>query len=495
MCHCEAVLFRRSSPLSQGIASLAEGRSLAMTQTREKMDKSIIAQLTTITGKDGVLSTPEDLAVYGYDATFEDHRPDVVVLPRTSEQVSQALALAARERIPLVTRGMGSGLAAASVPFNGGIALTMTRMNRILEIDTVNATAHVEAGVVTADLQAAVEKLGLFYPPDPSSIRHSTIGGNIACNAGGPRCLKYGVTGDYVLGLTVVLADGRILHTGGKCIKDVVGYDLKALFTGSEGTLGVITEALLRLIAKPKFARTALVEFVRLDDASRTVNVILQAGVVPATLELMDETAIACIEAALHLGLPLDVEAILLIEADGSDEAAVLREMEAVTETCRARGARQVKVAEDETERASLWRARRSLSPSLARKAPNKLGEDITVPRSAIPETVRRLKAISTKYELPIVIYGHAGDGNLHPTILFDKRDPEQSVRVEQMAAEEFALALELGGTLSGEHGVGTLKRPYMQQALGPLSLEVQKRVKQALDPLNILNPGKVFPE
>ncbi len=459
------------------------------------MDKIILTQLEKITGKDGVLSTPEDLAVYSYDGTFAEHRPDAVVLPRTTEQVSQIVALAGRERIPVVTRGMGSGLAAASVPFSGGIALTMTRMNRILEIDQVNATAHVEAGVVTADLQTAVEKLGLFYPPDPSSNRHSTIGGNIACNAGGPRCLKYGVTGDYVLGLTVVLADGRILRTGGKCIKDVVGYDLNALFTGSEGTLGIITEALLRLTARPKFTRTALVEFARLDDASRTVNAILRAGILPAALELMDETAIACIEQAMHLGLPLDVEAILLIETNGSDEAAVLREIEAVAKICQETGARQVKVAKDESERAKLWRARKSVSPSLARKAPDKLGEDITVPRSAIPEAVRRLKAISVKHGLPIVVYGHAGDGNLHPAILFDKRDPAQWAKVEQMAAEEFALALELGGTLSGEHGVGALKRPYMTQALGPLSIEIQKRIKAALDPLNILNPGKVFPD
>jgi glycolate oxidase len=459
------------------------------------MTKNIIAHLEKITGKDGVLFTPEDLAVYGYDGTFEDHRPDIVVLPHTTEQVSQIVNLAGRERIPLVTRGMGSGLAAASVPFQGGIVLTLTRMNRILEIDQVNSTAHVEAGVVTADLQIAVEKLGLFYPPDPSSIRHSTIGGNIACNAGGPRCLKYGVTGDYVLGLTVVLADGRILKTGGKLIKDVVGYDLNALFTGSEGTLGVITEALLRLTARPMFARTALVEFAALEDASRTVNAILLAGIIPATLELMDETAIACIEEALHLGLPLDVEAILLVETDGTDDASVLREIEAVANICQETGARQVKVAKDESERANLWQARRSVSPALARKAPNKLGEDITLPRSAIPEAVRRLKAISAKYALPIVIFGHAGDGNLHPNILFDKRDPDQWSKVQQMAAEEFALALELGGTLSGEHGVGSLKRPYMEQALGQVSIEIQKRIKAALDPLNILNPGKVFPE
>jgi glycolate oxidase len=459
------------------------------------LDRNIVEQLQRIAGKDGVLHTPEDLAVYSYDGTFAEHRPDVVVLPTTTEQVSQVVMLAGRERIPVVTRGMASGLAAASVPFSGGITLSMTRMNRLLEIDEHNAVAHVEAGIVTADLQAEVEKRGLFYPPDPSSIRHSTIGGNIACNAGGPRCLKYGVTGDYVLGLTVVLADGRVLHTGGKLIKDVVGYDLTALFTGSEGTLGVITEALLRLIALPRFARTALVEFASLADACRTVNAILQAGIVPATLELMDETAIACVEQAMHLGLPLDVEAILLIEADGSDEAAVLREIEAASGICRECGARQVKLACDEAERANLWKARRSVSASLARKAPNKLGEDITVPRSAIPEAVRRLKSISAKYGLPIVIFGHAGDGNLHPNILFDKRDAEQWGRVEAMVSEIFSASLELGGTLSGEHGVGALKRPYMPRALGLVSIEVQKRIKQALDPLNILNPGKVFPD
>ncbi len=459
------------------------------------MNKSIIAQLEKIAGTRDVFSTPEDLAVYGYDGTFEDHRAEVVVLPRSIEIVSQVVMLAARERIPLVTRGMGSGLAAASVPFQGGIVLSMTRLNRILEIDEANGIVHAESGVVTMDLQNAVEKVGLFYPPDPSSIRHSTIGGNIACNAGGPRCLKYGVTGDYVLGLTVVLADGRILRTGGKVIKDVVGYDLAALFTGSEGTLGVITSALLRLIAKPKIARTALIEFPVLEDASRAVNAILSAGIVPAALEIMDETAIACVEEALHLGLPLDVEATLLVETDGGDEGAVLREIEAAAAICRERGARQVKIAKDERERENLWEARRSVSPALARKAPNKLGEDITVPRSAIPEAVRRLKGLSTKYDLPIVIFGHAGDGNLHPNILFDKRDPGQWGKVGQIVAEEFALALELGGTLSGEHGVGAMKRPYMQKALGEVSLEIQKRIKTAMDPLNILNPGKVFPE
>ena len=460
------------------------------------MDKTSINSLIAIVGRDNVLTTPEDLAVYSYDGTFAECKPEVVVQPGSTEEVSKVVALAAKLRLPIIARGMGSGLAAGSIPLvPGGLVLSLTRMNHILEIDMGNATVRAEAGVVTSDLQAEVEKVGLFYPPDPSSIRHSTIGGNVACNAGGPRCLKYGVTGDYVLGLTVVLADGQILKTGGKPIKDVTGYDLTGLFTGSEGTLGIITEALLRLTARPSVARTALAEFASLADASRTVNAILRAGVVPATLELMDQTAISCIEEALHLGLATDVEAQLLIETDGADADTVQREIETAARICRETGARTVKMAKDETERANLWRARRSISPSLARKAPNKLGEDITVPRDAIPQVVAKLRAISAKYGLPIVIFGHAGDGNLHPNILFDKRKADQWEKVEQMVAEVFDASLAVGGTLSGEHGVGRLKRPYLVKALGPLSIAVQRNIKQALDPLNILNPGKMFPE
>lgn len=459
------------------------------------MNPEIIKRLEKIVGKKSVLTSPEDLAVYSYDGTFEECNPDIVVLPETTTQVSEILKLASEEKIPVVTRGMASGLAAASIPFSGGIALVMTRMDKILDLDLENAIVHVEAGIVTADLQSYVEKHGLFYPPDPSSIRHSTIGGNIACNAGGPRCLKYGVTGDYVLGLTVVLADGRILKTGGKVIKDVVGFDLKSLFTGSEGTIGVITEALLKLTAKPKFARTALVEFTTLEDASKTVNAILLEGVVPATLELIDQTAIQCIEDAMHLGLATDVAAFLLIESDGVDQDQTVQEIEQIAKICEKNGASKVTVAKNESERANLWKARRSISPSLARLSPNKLGEDITVPRSAIPDAIRGLKAISNTYGLPIVVFGHAGDGNLHPNILFDKRKPEHMEKLEKMVAEEFALALELNGTLSGEHGVGTLKRPYMNKALGEVSVDIHKQIKQVFDPLNILNPGKVIPD
>jgi len=457
--------------------------------------EDVIKKLQEAIGPEKVLSSPVDLIAYSFDGTFEQHLPDVVVLPETNEDVSAVVWVAAQCDVPIVPRGMASGLAGGSIAVRGGIVMSLTRMNRILEIDRENMTATVQAGVVTADLQAEVEKLGLFYPPDPSSNKQSTIGGNVACNAGGPRCLKYGVTENYVLGLTVVLADGRIMKTGGKVIKYVTGFNLDQLFVGSEGMLGIITEVILRLIAKPPYARTALVHFPTLDDAGRSVQAVLTRGLVPAAMELLDETAIACIEEAMQLGLPLDVEALLVIESDGADEDSVQREIDAIADICLQTGASRVDVARDEKERAELWRARRSISPSLARRAPNKLGEDITVPRSAIPEAIRRIKDISARYGLPIVVFGHAGDGNLHPNILFDRRDPAQWEKVEQMVGEVFRVALDLEGTLSGEHGIGTFKLPYVQEALGQTSINIQWRIKQALDPQNILNPGKVLPE
>ncbi|MBI5956477.1 MAG: FAD-binding protein [Chloroflexi bacterium] len=458
------------------------------------LTKLIIREFTQIVGPQHVLTSPEDLVAYSYDGTFVEHRPDVVVSPASTDEVSRVMQVAHREGIPVVPRGMGSGLAAASVPFSGGLALSTTRMNKILAIDLANMTAHVEAGVVTADLQAEVEAIGLFYPPDPSSIKHSTIGGNVACNAGGPRCLKYGVTGDYVMGLTVVLADGQVLQTGGKAIKNVTGYNLTRLFVGSEGTLGVVTEVLLKLIPRPKYVRTAMATYPALDDASKTVNSILLAGVLPATMELMDDTTINTIEEYLHLGLPIEAAAILIIEADGGDEETVAREMETIARMCYESGASEVRVARTEAERDDLWRGRRSVSPSLARRRPNKLGEDISVPRAAIPEAIRRIKAISQKYDLPIVVFGHAGDGNLHPNILFDKRDPEEWERVQKASREIFGVAIELGGTLSGEHGVGVLKLPYLEIAMGPVEIELMRGIKKAFDPKGILNPGKKFP-
>jgi glycolate oxidase len=458
------------------------------------LDKRVLGELAAIVGRDYVLTAPEDMVAYSFDGTFAEHRPDAVVSPASTDEVSRVMRVADREGTTVVPRGMASGLAAASIAFDGGLVVNLTRLNHILEIDQANMTTWVECGVVTADLQAHVEQVGLFYPPDPSSIKHSTIGGNVACNAGGPRCLKYGVTGDYVLGLKVVLADGRVLSTGGKAIKNVTTYNLTQLFVGSEGTLGIVTEILLKLQPKPRFARTAMATYHDLDAAASTVNNILTAGVVPATIELMDDTTINTIEEYLHLGLPTDAAAILILEADGGDQYTVEREIDMIANIARQSGADHVRVAQSEAERNDLWRGRRSVSPSLARRRPNKLGEDISVPRAAIPEAVRRIKAISHEVGLPIVVFGHAGDGNLHPNILFDKRDPDEWARVEKASGMIFKTAVDLGGTLTGEHGVGILKLPYLEMAIGPLAIEVQRQIKSVLDPKGILNPGKKFP-
>lgn len=449
-------------------------------------------ELRTIVGDEHVMTSPEALICYSYDGTFHESLPDAIVNPANTQLVSQILSVCNREGVPVIARGMASGLAAGTVPVDGGLILNIVRMNRILELDRANMMVSVEAGLITADLQAEMEKLGLFYPPDPSSVRHSTLGGNIACNAGGPRCLKYGITGDYVMALEIVLADGRILRTGGKAIKNVTGYDLVSLFVGSEGTLGIITEATLKLIALPEAKRTAQAIFPKLEDASKAVNAVLWGGIVPATLEMMDDTTINCVEDYLHMGLPRDAEAILIIETDG-DESDATRDMEVVAKICREHGASEVRVAGTNQESAELWRARRSISGSLGRKRPNKLGEDISVPRSAIPETIRRIKEISRERNLPIVVFGHAGDGNLHPNILFDKNDPGEWRRVQETVGDLFALAVEVGGTLSGEHGVGTLKKPYLESAVGALGIDVMRSIRQALDPKGILNPGKIF--
>jgi glycolate oxidase len=457
------------------------------------IERAILNDLEAIVGPENLLTSPEDLVCYSYDGTFAECRPDAIASPDTTDQVSAILALASREGIPIVPRGMASGLAAGTVPFGGGLVLNLTRMNRILEIDRENMTATAQSGVITADLAAAVEKNGLFYPPDPASIRQSTLGGNAACNSGGPRCLKYGVTGDYVMALEAVLPDGRVLRTGNKCLKDVTGYDLVHLLVGSEGTLAVITEVTVRLLPLPEAKRTALAIFPDIGHASQVVNQILFAGVLPATLEIVDETAIQCVEAYLHAGLDCTAEAMLIVETDGDPETAQ-REIERVAEVCRQGGASDVQIARTSAESDELWRARRSVSPSLGRVRPNKLGEDIVVPRAAIPEMVRRIKRISLEHDVPIVIFGHAGDGNLHPNILFDKRDEAELRRVEAAVAALFANAVDLGGTLSGEHGVGVLKQPYLEMALGPLAIEVMQGIKHAFDPKGILNPGKVLP-
>ena len=456
---------------------------------------TVLTEFERIVGGEHVHAGPAQRVAYSYDATFPQDVPDVALTPATTEEVAAILLVASREGIPVHPRGAGSSLSGGAVPVGGGIVLSLVRMNRIIEIDPADTLAVVQPGVVTVDLQRAVEQRGLFYPPDPASLHQSTLGGNVACNAGGPRCLKYGVTKDYVLGLTVVLMDGRVLRLGGRTVKNVTGFQLVQLFVGSEGSLGVITEIILRLVPLPRYRSTAAAYFPALDAASEAVTAIMSSGILPATLEMMDRTAINIVEDFLGLGLPRSAEALLLLEQDGNDEDAARAEVAHMAAICRKLGATDVQVARDAAEREGLWRARRAVSAALGRVRPNKLGEDIVVPRSKIPAMVRRIGQISERHDLPIVVFGHAGDGNLHPNILFDRRRPGELERVERAAADIFAAALDLGGTLSGEHGIGSLKREFLVDDLGADTVDVMRAIKTALDPRALLNPHKVFPE
>jgi glycolate oxidase len=459
------------------------------------LEPRLAAELAAIVGPSNVLLDETDLLAYGYDGTWYDSRPLCVVLPADTAQVSAIHRFATRERLALTPRAMGSGLSGGAVPLCGSIVLNIMRLGAILEIDEVNSVAVVQPGVITGDLQRAVEARGLFYPPDPSSLRQSAIGGNVAENAGGARCLKYGVTADYVMALEVVLPAGEIVRTGGKTVKNVTGYDLRALFTGAEGTLGTITEVTLRLLPLPKFAKTATAAFAQIEDAARAVIAILGAGIVPTSIELMDRLTMECVEENHPTGLPLDSDALLLFAVDGNYESIVDDELARVADIARTCGAHDIRVARDAAESARLWEARRAVSPALARKRPNKLGEDIAVPRSELVAMVRAVREIAARHGLLIPIFGHAGDGNLHPNILCDRRDPEEIARVRVAAREIFEAAIALGGTLSGEHGIGVLKKQFMELDLGADALALMRRIKHAVDPLGIMNPGKVFPD
>ncbi|HYF92345.1 MAG TPA: FAD-linked oxidase C-terminal domain-containing protein [Symbiobacteriaceae bacterium] len=458
------------------------------------MAAPILTEIVQTLGKERVLTAPEDLVAYSYDGTFVRQRPLAVVMVQTTAEVQAVLAAASRHRTPVVPRGAGTGLSGGSVPVAGSVVLNLAPMNQIVTIDRRDMVAVVQPGVVTATLQAEVEKLGMFYPPDPSSLHMSTIGGNVAENAGGPRCLKYGVTGDYVMALEVVLADGRVMRTGSRALKNVTGYDLTHLIVGSEGTLGVVTEVTLRLLPKPPGRRTIMAIYADVEDSARSVGAILDQGIVPLTTELMDRAALAVVESFLKMGLPIHADAVLVIDIEG-EPAVAAAGAEKVAEACRTCGAIDVKVAASEAEAEQLWGARRSVSAAMARLRPNKLGEDISVPRSALPAMVRAVRAIAARLDLVIPLFGHIGDGNLHPNILCDRRNAEEMERVYQAAEQIFQAAIGLGGTLSGEHGIGLLKKRYLPLDLGPVEIEVMKALKQTMDPLNILNPGKIFPD
>jgi glycolate oxidase len=453
----------------------------------------VLDGLALAVGEEHVRTAPGELAVYGRDATpLFQHRPDAVVFPASAAEVAAVLRLATAHGVPVVPRGAGSNLCAATVPLAGGIVLVLTRMKRILEISADELLARVEPGVTNAELGDAVAAHGLLYAPDPGSRVTATVGGNVATCAGGLRGLKYGVTRNYVLGTEAVLPTGEIIHTGGRLWKDVAGYDLTRLLTGSEGTLAVLTELTLALLPAPAASRTGVAYFPTLADAGRAVTGVIAAGVVPATLEFLDQRCVAAVEEYANLGLRLDAGALLLYGDDGDPEL-VGRNLERMADACVAAGAIEVTTARDVAESEALLTARRCSLPALSRLGALTILEDATVPRPRIAEMVDRIDEIAARHDVTIATFGHAGDGNLHPTcVLPSSEDTDGVHRAERALADVFAAALDLGGTITGEHGVGAAKLPYLQDRLGADQMALLRRVKAAFDPAGILNPGKL---
>ncbi|WP_425340312.1 FAD-binding oxidoreductase [Ammoniphilus resinae] len=451
-------------------------------------------QFISIVGEKWYLDSPNELYAYSYDATpIFQSMPDAVIIPQTTQEVAEILKLANEHLIPIVPRGSGTNLAASTIPVHGGIVLNMNRFNQIYEIDQQNLTATIGPGVVTADLHGAVEAVGLFYPPDPGSMRISTVGGNMAQCAGGMRGLKYGVTKDYIMGLEYVLPTGEIMRCGGKNVKDVAGYDMTRLLVGSEGTLAVVTEITLKLVPLPETKRTLVAYYANLVDAAKTVEKIIANKIVPATMEFLDQGTMKVVDDFAKLNLPLDMKSMLLIEQDGPEDV-VVRDIEKIAEIAKQEGAVEVKVADTLEEGAKLLAARRAALSALSRLRPTTILEDATVPRSRLAEIVQEVERIAEKYQVDICTFGHAGDGNLHPTCMTDERNQEEIHRVEQAFAEIFEAALRLGGTITGEHGVGAAKMNYLHLKVGEGGIELMKRIKEAFDPNNIMNPGKMFP-
>jgi glycolate oxidase len=457
------------------------------------LSNEVKEKLISIVTKENFDDSKIERLVYSYDATpnFQS-MPDAVVSPRNAEEVSQILKICNQYGVPIVPRGSGTNLCAGTCPTEGGVVLLFKHMNKILEIDEENLTITVQPGVITLDLINAIEEKGLFYPPDPSSMKISTIGGNINENSGGLRGLKYGVTRDYVIGLEAVLPNGDIIRTGGKLAKDVAGYDLTRLFVGSEGTLVAITEATLKLIPMPETRKTMLALYQDLSAAARSVSKIIANKIIPTTLEFLDQATLKVVEDYAQIGLPTDVQAVLLIEQDGPPEV-VDRDIRKIAEVCKLENAVSIQIAATEEEAMALRTARRAALSAVARLAPTTILEDATVPRSEIANMVKAINEITEKYRLTICTFGHAGDGNLHPTCATDARNHEEMERVEKAFAEIFEKAIELGGTITGEHGVGAMKAPYLEWKLKKEGIAAMMGIKQAFDPNNIMNPGKVF--
>jgi glycolate oxidase len=435
---------------------------------------------------------PEDLICYGFDASGLEAHPSAVVWPGNTEDVVRVMKYADENNIPVVPRGAGSGMTGGAIPLKGAIILSLERMNRILEIDHENLSVLCEPGLINGRLQRDLERIGLFYPPDPASMKFCTIGGNVAENAGGPRALKYGVTRDYVMEIEAVLPNGKILSIGVRTTKGVVGYDLTRLLVGSEGTLSVFTKIRLKILPLPEDVVTLLVMFNDLGLSGQAVSKIMASRIIPRTLEFMDGEAIRAVENFKPVGFPRDAEAILLIELDGHP-AVITKEAEKVAEICEHLGA-EISMAKDDEARTKLWEARRAISPALYHISPTKINEDIVVPRNRIPDMLQRLRKLSEENGVKIVNFGHAGDGNIHVNIMVDKKNREEYKKGLDLVGQIFKETLELGGTISGEHGIGLTKAPYLDMEISETGLSIMKSIKKVFDPKNILNPGKIFP-
>jgi glycolate dehydrogenase FAD-linked subunit len=453
---------------------------------------ALLSRLREIAGEGYVLSEKEDVIVYEQDGSIFQVMPEIVVLPGDVEQVSAVIRLAKQANVPIVPRGSGTGLAGGAVPAEGGIILSLARLNRILKIDLQNRIAVVEPGVINADITKLVAKDNFFYAPDPSSQAACSIGGNVANNSGGPHTLAYGVTTNHVLGIEVVLDAGQIIWLGGE-VPDTPGYDLCGVFVGSEGTMGIVTKVIVKLMPTRESVRTLLAVFDQMDDATEAVVDITSAGIIPAALEIMDRTTIEAVERGAPVGLPHDAEAVLIVEIEGLKEHTD-RALEIARSICQQNHAREVKLAADETERQRIWKGRKGAFGAMGALAPNYYVQDGVVPRSRLPEMMRRIAAISKQYNLRIANVFHAGDGNLHPNILFDMRSPGELERVIEAGAATLRACIELGGSITGEHGVGLEKKAYIGLLFNEADLAAMARVRRVFDPDGRFNPAKLFP-
>ncbi|MFA6979470.1 MAG: FAD-linked oxidase C-terminal domain-containing protein [Ignavibacteriaceae bacterium] len=457
------------------------------------MQKVVLEKIQKIVGKDHYYDSPEDRISYSYDGTpMLQQLPEAVVFPQNSEQISELLFLANKEKFAIIPRGAGTGLSGGSIPVENSIVVVMTKWNEILEIDEANLTALVEPGIVTGFLQKEVEKRGLFYPPDPGSMNVCTIGGNVAENAGGLRGLKYGVTKNYVLGMEMILPTGEFLKIGGKNVKDVAGYNLKDIMVGSEGTLGIFTKILLKLIPLPPLSKTISVNFKKIIDSGNSVADIISSRITPSMIEFLDNTTMNCVEDYTKIGLDRNAEAMLLIEVDGRG-SSVDEDAETIISILRKNNAEQIKISETASEALILKTARRSAFSALARRKPTTILEDATVPRSELPVMIEKVRTAASNFNVAIGNFGHAGDGNLHPTCLTDERDSAEIARAHKAFDFIFNEAIKLGGTITGEHGTGLAKKGFLENAVGKEGIEFMKKIKTVVDPNNVLNPGKIL--